>query len=227
MTLHLSPSARRTFDRLSGDLVRVFERRLVSLVATGQASSVAFVSAVNGGDLEALGALAETWHRDGLDTPLLLTVHEFRRSLDVFPVEYQALVDRHVVITGTPPFDDLVIEREHLRRASEAAAKGYLLHLRQGWIDAAGHEEALAVLLAASAERLRTVLSHVARLQSAPGSEDRARAGAVTAGLDVELVSQILALETAPDHAHHLVRRLPDCLVMADALWSFVDEWTR
>jgi hypothetical protein len=225
--LHLSPSAQRAFAKLTADLVKVFDRRLVSIVATGQASSVAFVSEVTGGDLDALGALAETWRRDGLDVPLVLTVHEFERSLDVFPVEYQALADRHVVITGTPPFEDLVIEREHLRRACETAAKGYLLQVRQGWIAAAGHREALLALLVSSAQPLRTVLTHVARLEGATGDDDRASAGARTARLDVGLVEDVLALDASPGRAEQMLTRLPDYLSMATALWAFVDEWKR
>ena len=51
-------------------------------------------------DLDALGALAEAWHHDGLATPLVMTPDEFRRSLDTFPLEYQAIIDHHVVIAG-------------------------------------------------------------------------------------------------------------------------------
>ena len=205
----------------------MFDQRLVSVVATGPASSVVFVGAILPGDLHALGALTETWHRDKLDTPLLLTVSEFRRSLDAFPVEYQGLVDRHVVIAGTPPFADLAIEREHLRRACETAAKGYLVYLRQGWIEAASHDEHLAALIASSAERLRTVLTQVARLQGLEGTEDRVRAGALAAGLDAALVADVLAVERAPARAARLVPRLPDLMSMAGALWVFVDEWAR
>jgi hypothetical protein len=225
--LHLAPSTRRAFDRLAQDLARVFGHRLVALIATGPVSSVSFLREIVTGDLDALGALADTWHREGLDTPLLLTVNEFRRSLDAFPVEYQTLADYHVVITGTPPFDDLVIEREHLRRACETAAKGYLVYLRQGWIDAAGHDEHLAALIAASAERLRTVLTQVARLRSTDAPEDPVRAGAVAAGLDVVLVLDVMGTERAPDRARQLVRRLPELLSLATALWVFVDEWAR
>jgi hypothetical protein len=225
--LHLSPSAQRSFVKLAADLTRVLGRRLVALVATGQASSVAFVSAIASGDLDALGALAETWRHDGLDVPLVLTVHEFERSLDVFPVEYQALADQHVVISGTPPFQDLVIEREHLRRACETAAKGYLLHVRQGWIAAAGRREAVLALLVSSAQPLRTVLTHVARLEGASGDHDRASAGARAAGLDVALIEDVLALEASPGRAEQVLTRMPDYLSMATALWTFVDEWKR
>ena len=98
-TLTLSASERRAFDRLAADLVRVLGPRFQALVATGPTSSAAFASAISAADLEALAALAGTWRHDGLDIPLLLTPDEFTRSLDVFPLEYQTIIDRHVVIT--------------------------------------------------------------------------------------------------------------------------------
>jgi hypothetical protein len=224
--LTLSPPAHRAFERLAADLIRVLDRRLSALVASGPASSVAFVSSLRAGDLEALAALTETWHRDGLETPLLLTTDEFRRSLDAFPLEYQALMDRHAVIAGTPPFDGATIARENLRHACEAAAKGHLLHVRQGWIEASGHAEGLAALLANAAAPLRALLTNVARLQGlGPADADAALAGANVAGLDRNLVSAVLALETMPDRASQLVPRLPEYLTLATALWTFVDEW--
>jgi hypothetical protein len=226
--LTLAAPARHAFDRLAEDLARVFGPRFVALVASGHRSGVAFATDITGGDLEAFAVLADTWHRDGLDTPLILTPTEFRRSLDAFPLEYQAIVDHHLVIAGHPPFEDLVIETQHLRRACEAQAKSHLIHLRQGWIDAAGHEHQLSALIARSAAPLRALLGNVARLgnQLAQGEEHLALTGARLAGLDVDLVREVLASETGPDHARHLVRRLQEYLVAAETLWAFVDAWT-
>ncbi len=109
------------------------------MVATGRTTSVAFVTELAAGDLDAAGALVETWRHDDLSVPLVVTPDEFRRSLDVFPLEYQAILDHHVVIAGTPPFDGVRIDRAALRRACEVQARGHLVHLRQGWIQAAGH----------------------------------------------------------------------------------------
>jgi hypothetical protein len=224
--LTLAPAARHAFDRLAQDVVRVFGPRFVALVASGPHSSVAFTSEILPGDLEALGALRDTWRHDKLDVPLLLTPHEFRRSLDAFPLEYQAIVDRHVVIAGEPPFVDLVFDPQQLRRACEVQAKGHLIHLRQGWVEAAGHEADLIALIRRSAGPLRALLSNVARLgPAAPHDGDLAAAGARIAGLDGALVHEILAVEAAPDSARHLVRRLPEYIAVTERLWAFVDGW--
>ena len=236
----LSAAARRAFDRLAGDCRRVLDSRFVALIASSPTSSVVFGDQIGAPDIEAFGTLTETWHRDGLATPLLLTPAEFRRSLDAFPFEYQAIIDRHVLIAGTAPFQDLVVDPQNLRRACEAQAKSHLIHLRQGWIEALGHDDQLARLIAESATPLHAVLANLARLgrrslgegglQGASGrgqDQDGAHAGAGAAGLDVALITEVLALEQEPDKARHLVRRLPDYLKASEQLWAFVDGWTR
>ena len=199
----------------------------MAVIATSTTQSVVFVESITSGDLEAAGALVETWHHDDLDTPLLLTAAEFRRSLDAFPVEYRAMVERHVAIAGRPPFADIVFSTEHLRRACEVQAKGHLIHLRQGWLEAAGHDDALAELVARSAGPLAALLANVARLHGAASADraESARTGARLAGLPESLVHDVLALEDAPEASRELVRRLPEYLDASERLWAFVDDW--
>jgi hypothetical protein len=224
--LTLAASARRAFDRLAGDVARVFRSRLSAVIATSSSASVVFAHSITSGDLDAVSALVEIWHREGLETPLLLTDAEFRRSLDTFPVEYQAIIDRHVVIAGHPPFQDAIVPLDHLRRACEVQAKGHLIHLREGWLEAAGHDEALAALLVRSAGPLRALLTNVARLHGTDASDgDRAMAGARLAGLPEGLVGDILALDESPNRGHHLIGELPAYLSASEALWAFVDTW--
>jgi hypothetical protein len=223
--IKLTAGERTAFERLAADITRVFRDRFVALTASGRHSSVAFVASITAHDLEALGPLSEVWHRDGLDTPLLLTSAEFRRSLDAFPVEYQALLDRHEVIAGHPPFDDLAIDPANLRRACEVQAKSHLIHIRQGWIEAAGHDDRLADLIIRSAEPLRALLADVARLHGRV-EDDAALAGARVARLDDTLIREVLAADTAPGNAHRVVRRLPDYLAASEQLWLFVDSWS-
>jgi hypothetical protein len=97
-----------------------------------------------------------------------------------------------------------------------------LIHLRQGWIEAAGHDHELAMLIVRSATPLRALLTNVATLeQTAP--EDVAE----RAGMPRSLVTAILALETAPDGARQLVPRLAEYVEATERLWSFVDGWRQ
>jgi len=224
ISLELSVHARHAFTALAEDFTRVFGERLVAIVAYAPTRSVAFTQSIDAADLEALGVLTDTWHRSGLDTPLLLTADEFRRSLDAFPIEYQAIIGHHVVITGTPPFAGASVRPEELRRACEAQAKGHLIHLRQGWIEAAGHSDQLAHRIAASALPLRVLLSHVATLDGHAGA-DLAAFATAHFGADGDILSAVLALEDRPEGARALVPRLPQYLTASEHVWAFIDGW--
>ena len=223
-SLELSSHARRAFAALAADLGRVFQDRLVALVAYGPKRGAAFTTSIEAGDLDALSVLTEVWHKSGLDTPLLLTAEEFTRSLDAFPIEYQAIMNRHVVIMGTPPFPAAGIRPEELRRACEAQAKGHLIHLRQGWIDAAGHSDDLSRRVAASALPLRVLLSHVATLDGHDADDLAAYAG-TRFGTDAEILRAVLALEDHPEGARAVLPRLPQYLAACEHVWAFVDGW--
>jgi hypothetical protein len=227
MGLMLPDRSRRAFDRLTADARRVFGDRFVALVAYEASAGLIFTTSVRAGDLDALAVLAETWHREGLRTPLVMTEEEFRRSVDAFPLEYQAILDRHLVVAGRSPFAGISIETADLRRACEVQARAQLIHLREGWIEAAGHTDELAELLERSAGPLRVLLANVARLNGTAGDDagTLARWTAEAIGMPGDLVRALLALETAPDRSRALVPRLPEYLAAVERLWVFIDAW--
>src|SRR5262245_34385724 len=126
----LDAAARRAYERMASDLSRIFGDRFVSLVASPGGAAAAFAISIAADDLDAISALTEAWRRDSIALPLIVTVDEFARSLDTFPIEFQTLLDEHVVIAGRPPFDGVKISTDDLRRACEAQARGHLIHLR-------------------------------------------------------------------------------------------------
>ena len=212
---------------MAADLRRVFGARFVALVASSHHTVAAFVWSIGPDDLDALGSLVESWTRERLPPPLLMTPDEFRRSLDTFPAEYQALLDHHVVIDGVPPFDGVRINPDDLRRACEAQARGHLIHLRQGWIDAHGDTRRLEALIIRSAAPLRIVLANLAQLQGEDHRDDASLASFAerAAGMSAALVRAVLALDTNSAAAHTLVPRLREYLSDTERLWAFVDGW--
>lgn len=217
-------------DRLAADLTRVFGGRFTALLAYGPTRAAAFASTITADDLDGLAPLAERWHRDGLATPLLLTPDEFVRSLDAFPLEYDVIVRRHIVIAGTLPFTAERPEDADLRRACEVEAKAFLIHLRQGWLQAGSDHDAQDALLLHSADPLRALLSNVARLQRAPADTDDqlVEFGATTMALDATVLRKVFAYDRGSGgaaHSHHDTAFLTGYLRTAEALWAFVDRW--
>jgi hypothetical protein len=225
--MDLSPAARQAMARLAADLARVFDERFVALIATGPVRTAAFATSIRADDLEALSTLAHRWELDGLDKPLLITPHEFVRSLDAFPVEYQAMIDRHELIAGVSPFTGERPAEADLRRACEVQAKSFLIHLRQGWLQASDHAHEQAHLVAESAAPLRALIGNVARLHGAGYCSDPeivSFAGTIP-GINAELVAGVLSLDQRPESAKQFMPRMNDYLVVAERLWAYVDGW--
>ena len=228
--LTLTSSARRAMDRLAADLTRVLGPRLVSVVAYSPTRAAAFADRLTADDLQGLAPLVDRWHQEGVDTPLLLTPDEFRRSLDAFPLEYEAMLDRHVVIVGTPPFGDVHPTDADLRRACEVQAQSFLIHLRQGWLQAADHHDEQEAMLIQSAAPLRALLTNVARLHDVHPTDDDTLVtfGEQRVGLPAETLRAILSLELHPEQSEVLLKApefMNAYLLAAETLWAFVDKW--
>ena len=224
----LSPAARRAFERMAGDCQRVLGGRFVALIAHAPGAAAVFADRIAAADLDALAVLAEQWHREGLDTPLLMTPDEFDRSLDAFPLEYQAMIDGHVLIAGRDPFTRRTIDAADLRRACEVQAKSHLIHLRQGWLEAGGHDDELDELVERSAVPLRALLTSLARLTGHDAASDTALAefAEAQAGMRAEIVSRVLTSHSGAGGGHRRpADLLPDYLGAAEQLWRFVDTW--
>jgi hypothetical protein len=206
----------------------VFGDRLDAVVAYDVDRAVVFAARIAPADLSALAPLVEVWHREGVQTPLLMTGDEFRRSLDAFPLEYQAIADRHVLITGSDPFAGLSIRDEDIRRACEVQAKAHLIHLRQGWLEAAGDTRELTELMQESAAPWRILIENVARLRDVD-VRDRAHLIAWTSsvtGMSAELCDALLTFERQSDTAaRELAARLPEYVAGAEQLWATIDSW--
>ena len=204
---------------LARDLEHVFGNRLRSLVAYGEATdegthTLALVDHLGFADLAKCAPRTARWRQLGLATPLILTPHEFRRTLDVFPLEYGEIIARHTVIAGSDPFDGVSVRDADLRRGCEHQAKSQLIHLREGFLETGGDAASVARLIAASATTLRMLLTNLNRLD--PGVA--ARAG-ITDGLVREVAA---AGDTAIADPSALLARY---VAAVERLWQDVDGW--
>jgi hypothetical protein len=252
-----SSTHRAALDALAADLERVFGARFVSLVAYPPAAqdadapvhSLALVEALGFEDLHACLPLVAAWRRRGLAVPLLLEETEFRRTLDVFPLEYGGILANHDVVRGRNPFAGVRVDVKDLRRACELQAKSHLIHLREGFLETQGDAAGVARLMAASAPPFRALLSHIARLPPSRGfgeagspsrgsGEPDPPAGALDddasiaaeaerrMGISAALVREVLASPTSgqtsiADPTALYVRYL----AAAEQVWEYVDAW--
>ncbi|MBF0571897.1 MAG: hypothetical protein HQL12_08530 [Candidatus Omnitrophica bacterium] len=80
-------------------------------------------------------ALVRWAHKHKISTPLFLTKEYILNSLDVFPIEFSEIKERHKVIFGEDIFKDLDIPVKDVRLLCEQQVKGKLLQLRQVYLD--------------------------------------------------------------------------------------------
>jgi hypothetical protein len=190
---------------------------------------MAIVEALTEPDLQACAARVPAWHDAGLATPLLLGAREFERSLDAFPLEFGAILDDHVVVTGKAPFDGLTVDAADLRLAAEVQARSHMLHLRQGFLETRGRPGALAVLIVRSAAPFAALLKSLARLEGV-ATHDTAAAGRhaerrldVAGGIVTDVVKLAGVTEISSDEAKKIFPRYLDAV---GRLVEYVDGWS-
>jgi hypothetical protein len=191
--------------------------------------TMALVDTLMAHDLRQCAARVARWHDGGLATPLLLTRDELSRSLDAFPLEFGAILADHIVIAGTNPFDGLAVDPTDVRRACEVQARSHLLHLREGFLETRGRNDALALLIVQSAAPFAALLASLARLQGFEAHDPAAaarhveRALQLPAGVVTEVVKLAHVMEISSADA---ARIFPTYLDAAERLVKYVDGWS-
>ena len=223
-------------EALERDLRDIFGPRLQSLVAyraasgSDKAPTLAVVDALTADDLRACAGRVAVWHDAGLATPLLLGAHEFGRSLDVFPLEFGAILADHVVTFGSNPFEGLGVDPAHVRQACEIQARSHLLHLREGYVETRGRGDALADLIARSAAPFVALMTSVARLQGGAELPDASAAAVAmerALGLPEGSLSEIMKLSAGGPLPSDAARRIfPVYLDAVERLTRYIDRWS-
>ena len=222
---------------LAADLRSVFGDRLRSVVAYGPhlegdgdapLTCLALVASLTADDLQGCARLAPRWARAQVATPLILPESEFRRSLDVFPLEYGEIIRAHERVFGDDPFAGVAISTDDLRRACETQIKSHLVHLRETFIESGGKPGALASLVKASAPAFTALLRNVARLNGVLTSDraEATRLGARAVQISEHLVADLLSLEQSGGMvAVDSARLFPEYLAASEQLAHAVDTW--
>jgi len=241
----LTDRQRAALQTLVSDLRTIVGSRLHALVAYGfgldpaadHVRTLGLLERVTFDDLARAAPFAAEWQRRGLAVPLLLSRHEFERTLDVFPLEYGNIIANHVVIVGDNPFADTRVADADRRRGCEQQAKSHLIHLREGFLEAQGDSRNVARLIASSAPAFRTLLTNLAQLDGGgrldansesrgnPGTEALASAIERTIGVPASLVVEVLASSSGLGAVADPTALLSRYIESSERIWRFVDGW--
>jgi hypothetical protein len=105
-----------------------------------------------------------SWHRQGFATPLFFDPESLHDSLDVFPIEFLDMQERHRTLLGPDLFAGLHIERRNLRLQCEQELRGKLMKLRQSYVESAHAPGDLERVLMAAASSIVVLARTLLRL---------------------------------------------------------------
>ncbi len=158
MTLHAKDQA--ALDKTVEELRQIYRARLLAIALHGEATSLDYrprksqlslaivLSAVTADELAAMHPLIKSWRRRRIATPLVLDPRYIKTSVDVFPLEFVDLMDRHRLLYGdSDPFSSIEIQPAHLRTQVEAQLRGKMLHLWEAFLASAGSPKVLRQVL--------------------------------------------------------------------------------
>ena len=192
-------------ESLAHDLKQIFAERLKMLaVFSGESHSCAVVQSLTLDDLERCAALDSKWKKLALDVPLFLIEPELARALDAFPLEFSEIIATRRIILGADVFDGVTVAKTDLRRACEVQARGHIVHLREGYIEAGADRRAVEKLVAAAIAPFRALVTNAARLD---GISPKA------------LVTQL--------NLDNFEKGFPEALRAAERLVEYVDRWSH
>jgi hypothetical protein len=167
-------------DTIASQLREIFVDRLRMVAAFGRDAHIcAIVDSITVGDLDKCADFfnrSADW-KSSAGAPLLIAVDELSRALDAFPLEFNEIIATRRLIAGTDLLAAMSVPVEDVRRACEVQARSHLVHLREGYIEAAGDRKAVTALVAASQSPFRALVSNIARLDGTSPDDLIARLG--------------------------------------------------
>jgi hypothetical protein len=183
------------------------------------------------GLLDAVAQALPAQRRAPLVEPLFLTRSQIEESLDVFPIEWVEIQERHLRLDGDDVFTALEVPRTYLRLQCEHELRGKHIQLRQTYLLHRADGAVLTRTLRASASGFATLFRTLLRLRGEPVPADATRVIQRVAdlyGLDAQglLSAHLFRYATRrhkADEVHALYRRF---LAEVERLIGALDELT-
>ena len=130
--------------------------------------------------------------------PLFMTKSQIENSLDVFPIEWLEMQERHLLLEGEDVLAGFEVPRTYLRLQCEHELRGKHIQLRQALLLHGHDEKELARVLAAAASSYATLYRTLIRLEGEVPPAESARV--------VERVADLFKLDAQNLLVPHLLR---------------------
>lgn len=104
------------------------------------------------------------WTKKGNPPPHFFYPSYFEQSLDVFPLEFLDMKDRHEVLVGKNPLEGMAVDYKNLRHQCESELRGKLIHLRSFFAANCDRPRQLAEIMVESFPTVVAAMRGVLRL---------------------------------------------------------------
>nr|BAL58653.1 cytoplasmic protein [Candidatus Acetothermum autotrophicum] len=173
----LDTTTEQIIEKFTHEIQTLYGDELIALILYGSAAGPDFVPQRS--DLNFLVVLknvtpealrkaipfVRAWHREKIATPLFVDPEFLQSSLDVFPIEFFDMQERHRLLAGQDVLLDLKISPKNLRLQCEEELKGKLLNLRRAYLETGGRVQALEELMVSSLKSFLVITRHLLRLK--------------------------------------------------------------
>ena len=144
---------------------------------------------------------------------MILKRENIPRASDVFPLLYDDLRQRNVVLSGTSPFTNLEISDAHRRFRIEQELCEARIRMRRAVVDAMGSEANIAGVVARKVKQIRSPLYALLGLKGI-STDDRLEPVFAAAGKAYGIdTTALLQVAKSPEAAHTAFRALLDAAI--------------
>ena len=221
----LPPAARASLQALKEGLEKAVGNNLAALVVYGSAARGGYVP--DESDLDVIVVLDDTslpqLHKiaepltqaryGGRVEAMILKRDNLARAADVFPLLYDDLRQRHVILSGTDVFAGLAVADTHRRLRIEQELREARIRMRRAVVDALGSESEIAGAVARKVKQVRSPLHALLGLKGKQ-CDDRLEAVLAAAGREYGVdTSSLTRVRTQPEAAHTALRALLDAAI--------------
>ena len=130
--------------------------------------------------------------------PLFMAKRQIEKSLDVFPIEWLEMQERHLLLEGEDVLAGLEVPRTYLRLQCEHELRGKHIQLRQALLLNRHHPAEMSRVLAAAASSYATLFRTLLRITGEDPPAESARV--------VERVADVFQLDASSLLIPHMLR---------------------